>query len=407
MRAFHFPTKISIAVRVRLRLSLCIFLMTAIITVMFGFGRNALVLIWPTIIEKFSIRYFDVGALTAFHQTMYLLSSIAAGTLVTSNRPEIAISFATIFGGVLMLSIRYIESYSLFFIVYGILGILIAYAWVPMVRYTALNMTKTVRIAALSIAACGTAVGFLVNSLFIPKAIEKFGFSNLWLGLGLVTIFIGASSYVVMRPLKMNSQRLVRPEWTKSVVQAEFPISIFLMISFLCGLGLVSFQTYYSAYLVEDLNYTKVAAGQAWLFPGFAGVLSGVFLTAIAYCFSVRKTIFLSLIILAIAILLMGLLNSPMSALLVSVLYGLFYFGLFGLFPALLANTVDQDTAGRVFGYANLFLGIGSATGSLAGGMIMYYFKGFELFWVISAAGAFVAAGLILRLPSDYVKTSN
>lgn len=46
----------------------CILLMTATITVMFGFGRNVMVVTWPDIIDRFVITYADVGNLTAVHQ---------------------------------------------------------------------------------------------------------------------------------------------------------------------------------------------------------------------------------------------------------------------------------------------------------------------------------------------------
>lgn len=48
-----------------------VLLMTATITVMFGFGRNVMVVTWPSVIDRFAITYADVGNLTAAHQGAY------------------------------------------------------------------------------------------------------------------------------------------------------------------------------------------------------------------------------------------------------------------------------------------------------------------------------------------------
>mmetsp|Transcript_29296 Transcript_29296/g.56900 ORF Transcript_29296/g.56900 Transcript_29296/m.56900 type:complete len:392 (+) Transcript_29296:1669-2844(+) len=379
--------------------------MTAIVTVMFGFGRNVMVIMWPRIIDQFGITYSDVGNLTAAHQGAYFFGSLAAGKIASLARPEITISIATVLGGTLVAAVGFTKAYVVLFAIYAVLGLLIACAWVPMVRYAALSMEKPQRIAALSIAACGTAIGFLINGFVISPALELAGFSTVWLGLGALTVLTGVASYVVLTVFaRAATVQVIQSAPAKGAafsVPAAFPVPVFYTMLFLCGAGLVSFQTYYSAYLVEDLSFSESAAAQAWILPGILGAFSGVFLTYLANRSSIKATILLCLGVLGCVFMALSAIPSALIASLAAVIYGIFYFGLFGLFPAFLANTISERAASQIFGRANLCLGFGSVAGGIAGGKITHYFGSFDYFWVFATATVIVALLLMLRIPSD------
>lgn len=163
--------------------------MTLIVTVMFGFGRNTLVAMWPEVLERFSISYDDIGMLTAAHQGAYFFASLIAGRLAITMAPELIISLSTVFGGVIIVLIGFIEQSVFLFAAYGTLGALIALSWVPKVRYAATRFDKRQRVTALSTAACGTAIGFLANGFLVPLALESFGVSLLWVLVGSFTVF--------------------------------------------------------------------------------------------------------------------------------------------------------------------------------------------------------------------------
>ncbi|MEM7208164.1 MAG: MFS transporter [Pseudomonadota bacterium] len=388
-----------------LGLGICILAMTAIITSMFGFGRNVMVIMWPRLIDQFGMTYSDVGNLTAIHQGAYFLGSLAAGKAASMARPEIIISFSTIGGGALVAAVGFTDQYTALFLIYGALGLLIAFAWVPMVRYTALSMEKAQRVAALSIAACGTAIGFLINGVVIPPALAKFGVSSMWFGLGMVTMLIGLMSFIVLtwfaQPKNDLTESGIHSITADGTVPQGFPVLVFYAVLFLCGIGLVSFQTYFSAYLVEDLHFAESAAANAWIIPGILGAFSGVFLTYIANRFTIKVTIMLCLAVLGSAFMAMAIFQSAQVAAFVAILYGAFYFGLFGLFPAFLANTVSERSASLIFGRANLFLGVGSVAGGVAGGKFTHYFGSFGFFWLFTTGTIVIALLLMSRIHSD------
>ena len=387
-----------------------VLLMTATITVMFGFGRNVMVVTWPSVIDRFAITYADVGNLTAAHQGAYLLGSLLAGRMAVSVRPELLVSLSTVVGGALILLVGVVSDYALLSVIYASLGLLIALAWVPMVRFVALTMDKAQRVAALSIAACGTALGFLVNGFIIPPVMERYGFAELWATLGAITVLVGIASYGAFASQRRASSHSTflngGTPFDEPSGRSDFPALRFYSVLFLCGMGLVSFQTYYSAYLVEDLRVTQAAAAQAWILPGVLGAASGLFLTLIANRSSIKTTIQLCLVVLGSAYMALLMAGSDDVAFIAGAFYGLFYFGLFGLFPALLANLMAARSASIVFGRANLFLGAGSVIGGAAGGRIVHQLGSFDLFWLLSTAAILLAALLMLPMPSDRDSTA-
>lgn len=330
--------------------------------------------------------------------------------MAVSDRPELVISLSTVIGGALILLVGAAREYALLFVIYAGLGLLIALAWAPMVRFVSLTIDKAQRVAALSIAACGTALGFLLNGFIIPPVMERYGFAELWTALGVITVLVGIASYGAFASLRRASSDSTvlngGISFDEPLEQPDFPALRFYVLLFLCGMGLVSFQTYYSAYLVEDLRVTQSAAAQAWILPGVLGAVSGLFLTLIANRSSIKATIQLCLVVLGCAYMALLVAGSDDVAFVAEALYGLFYFGLFGLFPALLANLMAARSASIVFGRANLFLGVGSVIGGVAGGQIVHQLGSFDLFWLMSTAAILLAAVLMLPIPSDKNSTT-
>ncbi len=387
----------------RARLVICILAMTATITVMFGFGRNILVVMWPDVKARYDLDYAQVAYLVAMHQAAYLLSSIAAGYAALRVSARLLITGSTLAGGVLIAVIAFAGTFWHLLAIYTTLGALIATAWVPMIRFASQTLTPPERIAALGTAACGTAVGFLINGFVVTPVLQTQGFAALWVGAGSVTLLVGAATLAALSGLSRLPQAdsvsgLGRQTATPGS-KTSFPVGVFCTILFLCGFGLVSFQTYFAAYLVEDLNVSNLMAGRYWVFAGLLGAFSGVFLSYVANRSSLKLTIVLSLVALASCIALMGVLASAEVAVIAAAVYGLLYFGLFGLFPAFLANVLDETHASSIFGKANLFLGLGSVAGGIAGGKVAHHFDGFTVLWILSAVAVAVAAFLMWRIP--------
>ncbi|WP_187430192.1 hypothetical protein ROLI_046970 (plasmid) [Roseobacter fucihabitans] len=385
----------------------CVFVMMLNVTVMFGFGRNTMVTMWPEVLERFSISYDDIGMLTAVHQGAYFLASLVAGRLATTMAPELIISLSTIFGGVIIVSIGFIDQSAFLFASYGTLGALIALSWVPMVRYAATRFDKRQRVTALSTAACGTAIGFLVNGFLVPVALESFGIFFLWVLVGSLTVLVGSVSLIILVSFRaesvLNERRITITRLPENADLPDFPTNLFCALMFFCGVGLVSFQTYFAAYLSKDLLFTDASAARAWILPGALGSASGLMLAFVANRYSIKTTVQLCLFVLGNAMLALGLGWGSGFAAIAGIAYGVFYFGLFGLLPAYLTVVVSDQAASRIFGRSNLFLGIGSVCGGVLGGKIAHIFDSFEPFWFITAGSVAVAFCIFAQLPSDKV----
>ena len=313
-----------------------------------------MVVILPEVIERFAITYSEVGDLVALHQAAYFLCSVIAGIISIKTRPELIISLSTLIGGGLISLLGLVNTYAVLLIVYGILGALIAFAWVPMIRYAALHMDKKQRVLSLGTAACGTAIGFLINGFIIPPIVRYFGYVQLWLTLGLMTIVAGLLSFFTLRGFaKLAAPRNLidqAPEYSVGLSAKEFPAFSFCFVLFLCGTGLVSFQTYYSSYLVENLNFSDARAMEAWIIPGILGAFSGIFLASVANRFSIKATVLACLATLAAMLLLLSLVQNVHVAKFAGITYGILYFGLFGLFSSL--SWRIQFTNRRQVGYS-------------------------------------------------------
>lgn len=381
--------------------------MTLIVTVMFGFGRNTMVTMWPEVLERFSISYDDIGMLTAAHQGAYFFASLIAGRLAITMAPELIISLSTVFGGVIIVLIGFIDQSVFLFAAYGTLGALIALSWVPMVRYAATRFDKRQRVTALSAAACGTAIGFLANGFLVPLALDSFGVFRLWVLVGSLTVLVGCVSLIMLASFHAESvldeHRATITQFPETADLPDFPTNRFCALMFFCGVGLVSFQTYFAAYLSEDLQLTEASAARAWVLPGALGSVSGLVLAFVANRCSIKRTVQLCLFVLGNAILALGLGGGSGFALFAGIAYGLLYFGLFGLLPAYLTVVISDQAASRIFGRSNLFLGIGSVCGGILGGKIAHAFGSFEPFWITTAGCVAVAFFILTQLPSDKV----
>ena len=391
----------------RVRLGLCIAAMTATITVMFGFGRNVFVVMWPEITERLSINYSHVSVLVAFNQGAYLLMSIVAGRVAVVVSPPALIGGAIVGAGVLLMTFAALPWFWTLLAIYTVLGGLIALAWTPMVRFASSHMRKGDRVSALSVAACGTALGFIIDGTLALPVVRTFGFAALWLGCGAATVLVGVSTFLVLRDFRERAPAPralgAAPAGASATAAAppDFPARTFLVVLFMCGLGLVSFQSYFAAYLVEDLGIGEKVSGQYWMASGVFGVFSGLLLSRIANRASVKTTIVGCLAVLAGAIGAMTAIGHAAVAFLVAVIYGLVYFGLFGLFPAFLSNTLESHTASRLFGKANLCVGLGSVSGGILGGNVLRYLGSFDVLWLSSTAAVVVATVLMWRMPKD------
>lgn len=372
---------------------------------MFGFGRNTMVTMWPEVLERFSISYDVIGMLNAVHQGAYFLASLVAGRLAIKMAPELIISLSTIFGGVIIVLIGFINQSVFLFAAYGTLGALIALSWVPMVRYAATRFDKRQRVTALSTAACGTAIGFIVNGFLVPAALESFGVLFLWVLVGSATVLVGCMSFTILvlfRPgIALNERETATTRVSKIADLPDFPNNRFCALMFFCGVGLVSFQTYFAAYLSEDLLFSAASAARAWILPGALGSASGLLLAFLANRYSIKTTVQFCLFALGNVMLALGLGGGSSFALVAGIAYGTLYFGLFGLLPAYLTVVISDQDASRIFGRSNLFLGIGSVFGGTLGGKIAHAFGSFEPFWIITAGCVAVAFLIFAQLPSD------
>lgn len=388
--------------------------MTSFIAATYGFGVYLFPVIMSDMRADLGFSYGDAGIITAGSQVGFLLAAFISGTLaprVGGGRVIIA-SMVICFSALLLLHVAertWVVGVLLFF-----LGGMAASAWTPMVEVCQRFIARRHRGKVLGLISSGTSYGVFINGLLAPYMVQNHHWRDTWLAVGAGTavltlaaaVFLGAYGVLARPPADANEEDA---QGLRALTAAGRRLRTLLMrktiliwsLMALNGFACISYQTYLSSYLRDELGYSVTLAGSLWTLIGFVGMGGGFAMGALADRITIRATLTITYALLAISSLIVLLHPNVATLYAASVTFGLAFYAIFGLCPAYISHTTTEKQSTVVFGIGNILLGLGSMLGNLAGGSLKEFTGTFEWTYILVALAAVGSAALTAPLPNE------
>ncbi len=359
-------TQVSKTKKFILLLSLTSFIMST-----YGFGRNIFPMITPDIVGDLNLTYATIGVITAFHQVGYLTFSYVSGRLSPLLGAAQLSLGAVIISGICLLLLGILSETWAVGVLITILGICAAASWIPMVSIVSQFLSEKNLGKALGLISSGTSYGVFTSGFAVPYFLNRYGWESVWLISGAATVLLGLLGMIYLRSLgafRLKQSYKKEPE-KKVLFSNKARIMHISLLMFLTGIALIPFQTYLIPYLREDLHLTIEVGGMVWKIIGLLGMVSGFIVGSLADKISIRRTLIISYLLIFVSSVL--LLVYPIRAIVFcsAVLFGLAYYGFFGLIPAYISKTISKEHSSSILGVSFFALGVGSALGNYLGGL--------------------------------------
>lgn len=373
---------------------------TSFIAVTYGFGIYLFPVIVADIRADIGLSYADVGIVTASAQFGFLAAAPLAGLLAPSIGGGRIILGSVVLCALSLLALNQAKGFWTAGIPLTVLGAMAASVYVPMVAVCQRVVPRHHRGKALGLISSGTSYGVFINGLLAPYFITTHDWRALYLsvGLGTAALVAVAAIYLARTGVFRQAESLeggpdlpglqrVRSLLTPNTLRVW-------AVMFLSGLAFMSYQTYLSAYLREELEYSVEFAGRIWTLVGLVGMFGGFAMGALADRITIRATIGLTFVLLALSVVLILFWPQESPLFFAAVLFSLSFYALFGLIPAYISRVASAASATAIFGLGNIFLGGGGMLGNFAGG----YLKTETGTFVWTYAIILLAAGVLFLL---------
>ena len=367
--------------------------LTSFIMSTYGFGRYLFPMIVLDMKRDIHFTYADVGIIMSLNQVGYLCSSCVAGKLTLLLGSRRLIIGSTLVCGVVLLLLGFIKNVWLIGLLISILGICSATSWIPMVDIVgrfihARNCSKV-----LGLISSGTSYGLFISGIAVPYLLREYSWEGVWITSGLATLAFVLIGLVCLSWLNMLENQTIpqRQSQAKFGLSQKRQIIHLIVMMFLSGLAFMPFQNYLIPYLREDLNFSVELSGRVWNVIGFLGMVSGFLIGTLADMVSIRRLLIISYIFILSSSTLLAGYTTQGTVLLSGFLFGLAYYGIFGLIPAYIIKVMPQGYSTSVFGISNFALGLGSALGNYLGGWLKSLTSSFSSLYIsISFIGIFL-----------------
>jgi MFS family permease len=250
-----------------------------------GFGRFAYSMFLPSMRESLKFNYVEMGLLSGAILLGYLLFSFAGGIMATRFGPKRVVIISLLCGAISMIFISRLSGFlPLIFFTFamggGAGGTHISITTLPMAWFEERRLGR-----ALGVVTGGTGLGIIVTGLLLPYLLFNLGkeaWRQCWLLLSLITFLVAIMGWIL---LKEKSDRILltpsSPDgYKKSITSSEkrngLTLRAIFVIYFIFGFAYIIYNTYFVAYMVEEIRITEKAAGNIWALFGWMSMVSGL-----------------------------------------------------------------------------------------------------------------------------------
>jgi len=382
-----------------------------------GFGRMSYTIILPAMKDGLQFNYTQLGLLGTGNFIGYLTMAIIGGFLAARFGTRIVITLALVLMGVTMILTGLAQSFGFAFAMRLLTGLGNGASFVPAMALGSAWFAMKKRGFATGIVSAGIGAGTLISGLVVPPILAAFG-QNGWrlswyiLG-GAVLVISGIiSAFVRNSPAQIGLQQVGTEETTaapaassetKKVSALQWTGVIKLgsvwylgAVYFFYGLSYIIYMVFFAAYLVEEMGFTREAAGGVWALVGGLSIFCGVIWGGISDRLGRSKGAALAYLVLGLSYIIYALVKAKFGVYLSAVMFGLTAWSIPTIMAATAGDLVGPRLAPAGLGFITLFFGIGQALGPALGGYLADTTHSFTVPFLV--AGGISLAGMISSL---------
>jgi len=384
-----------------------------------GLARFGYTLLLPDMQASLGLDNTGAGSLATANLIGYLLLALVGGALSSQFGARVVISIGMLCVGSAMVFTGFSGSYWQVLIWRFITGIGSGASNVPAMGLLSSWFGPQFRGLATGIAVSGTSIALVLTGPVVPRILMAFpenGWRITWYLFGGFSLFLAVLGAVFLRnrPQELRLGRLgerenTSTEGTSTREKLQWRLVYLsprvwhlgaLYAAF--GFSYIIYATFFFRYLVGEVGYSSIAAGNLYMVMGWFSMVCGLIWGTLSDHIGRRTTLVLVFEIQAASFVLFALGQKPAGLFISAVLFGLTAWSIPAIMAAACGDVVGHRLAPAALGFITLFLGIGQATGPSIAGIIADKTGSFTSAFLLAAAFAFIGGvGSSLIRPSD------
>lgn len=390
--------------------------LTSFVTITFAFGRYIFSVLTPDIAKDLNLNYEFIGKINALHQFLYFLFSLIGGLISTVIGARLLISSSVMLCSLSIFSLYFVHDKWVLLLIVALQGLFAATSWVPVVQIVSTSIAEENRGKTFGIVSSGTSYGLILNSVLIPFILTSYNWQTVWLIYGAISFVIGLFGVYIV--YSTNNLTMPSPYGSGQATDGKMPYDssaavenrikginvqnvLFILLLILSGAYLVPFLSYIVPFMQDDLGLNHKIAGAGWGIFGILGMFSGFIAGVLADRLSAKKAMLITYGISFAAIVVLIAFHNAFFVLSACALFGLAYYGIYGLHPAYVSKMFSPEKTAKVFGFFNLALGVGSMAGNYVFGYIKNAFGSFTNAYISMAILSFISLGICFFIKGD------
>ncbi|MDQ0878429.1 MFS family permease [Paenibacillus sp. V4I3] len=216
----------------------------------------------------------------------------------------------------------------------------------------------------------GVGAGILLTGLSVPLLARNSDWTEVWKGLGLISLILGLAAWYSLRDRHTGTQTLSSPHDHDHHPSAVRRVLICLMIAYgLEGLGYIVTGTYLVAFAKSVSNIPNIAS-LSWILVGIAATPSCVGWSMLASRWGKKWTLTVAMLLQSIGIAIPVLIPSSTAVLAGALMFGVTFMGITTLSVAFAKDLYPQNNR-KIIGLLTTFFGLGQIIGPLIAGLLI------------------------------------
>jgi len=378
-----------------------------------GFGRYVYTAILPSMMRGLALDYTQMGLLGTGNLGGYLLFAIVGGFLSVRYGPRLVISTSLIFLGFCLFLTGLANSFSFALAMRFLTGLGSGAAYVPMMGLLAAWFTSERRGMASGIISTGASFSMILMGLLMNFLNHHFldsGWRLAWHFMGISSIIIGALCllFLANKPQDKGFRAIGQKREEPVSIESQTgwqriyrcrPLYLLAFIYFAFGFSYIIYLQYFTAYLINEINFSPTRAGKLFSFLGFLSIVSGPLWGTVSDLIGRGYGLAIVFLLQSISFLLFALPGvGVVVGYLSTILFGLSVFSVPIIMAASTGDYLGPQLAPAGLGSITVIFGIGQAMGPAIGGRMADLSGTFKGAFFLSALLAMIGFGGSLLL---------
>lgn len=351
-----------------------------------GLARFGYTMILPAMQSNLGLNNTQTGGIATANLIGYLILSVFGGALAARYGPRIVISAGLAIAGIAMIMTGLSNSFVSVSFWRAITGIGSGASNVPAIGLLAAWFAQHRRGFASGIGVTGSSLALIVLGISVPYILKisgSDGWRICWFIYGSFTVLLSLLAITVLRnspselgilPAGVTENTITeitggrKLNWSKVYKSVSVWHLGIIYIAF--GFSYIIYITFFSKYLISEVNFTQEAAGRLFMIMGWFSLFCGLIWGSFSDKFGRKAALIIVYLIQAASFSLFALLPTYTGAIISSFLFGISAWSIPAIMAATCGDILGPRLAPAGLGFITLFFGIGQAAGPGIAGMI-------------------------------------